>query len=1172
MMANEIVFSLIVPTRKAVESLRRFLESLSATAANPSDYEVILVIDDDDEESVEFDVGGMPLQVQKVIVKPGLSMGGLNMAGYKASKGKYIMLVNDDVIVRTRGWDKTILSVFNSYADEIVLVHVNDLLFEDKLCTFPFVSRKFCEIAGGICPDVYLRYRIDDHIYNLFNLIAVLGHPRIIYLPDVVFEHLNRSDEKAGGVHYQVNEKIHSIDTKVFDSLLEERKNIALNLVEEIEPTDSTRTIKNRKKILGEITDSVSLRKPEFVITRLAESGLSSKNTRVTVGIVSGNIQSSYAEQCIKRVKQFTENFELIIIDNNYSKDFNHAREMNRILSLVQTSYLVLMDDDVLVEEGWLDGLLRCATDRVGVVTPMHKDIEGKFSYAGIVMRSDFSGYHSHILKPLTKPTCVQSICSALMLIDVPKCRHLKVDEAYSKYFLDIDYGFQIWEAGYQVVCSPYVTVTHIGGATLAYGSKVSEELVEKQRMIFLEKWVNNKRYLNLIEEIWPKEADIRLIMQRPDEVPIAYSAILSLEGYKGFNIIQYDEYYGVLQDEGAFDFKKVQERKYKWIVKGKSIDEVMGGIDSLILSDRYWKIRTLARAVFQLRKRFALKRPKEEPKAYFLDLVQEGYKGYNIIQYDSFYGLLQADGQFEIKKMQERGYPRIIKGNSIEEVKNRIDKRVRLGRYKKLLNPIKVASYVLNRFTSKVPSGSIDPDRPRPLPKENLNRQKHFDSEMISEAGEEYRGHRIFNYEHKFFCISLEKNRNWDKKFDYEILKKGGYHSVVIGHSLAEARQEIDRQCLQEGSDARPLNYLVFANRSSKELLRSLKLRYSEQKAKIFTPDENHLGWGEFQTVHCPEPAVKSWLNKNASGAGSAVAELKEVQFDRVVIPWLDKEAWQDNHIEAGAAKLCSEIEVLTESGDRRIYAGENLHRLIYNKAYLTSMFENIPLPKGKNVLEVGCSDGLVCEIIAALGAEKVTGVDLMKTVGCSFLNQGIDYYSMDGADLKFEDGSFDLVYSIATLEHVPDPFKVLTEILRVTRVGGCAYVQAGPLYCSPFGHHMFAYFQDYPWIHLRKSKEEIIAYAKSVGIDEKIKLDFGISCEEYVHNMINAEHVNGLFLSEYRLEEFRRRPDVEVLKYNISYEGKDLLNDKILSEIKHVKRNELVEHGFEILVKKIS
>src|SRR5262249_40269838 len=120
------------------------------------------------------------------------------------------------------------------------------------------------------------------------------------------------------------------------------------------------------------------------------------------------------------------------------------------------------------------------------------------------------------------------------------------------------------------------------------------------------------------------------------------------------------------------------------------------------------------------------------------------------------------------------------------------------------------------------------------------------------------------------------------------------------------------------------------------------------------------------------------------------------------------------------------------------------------------------------------------------------------------------------------------------------------------------------------PFGHHMFSYFADFPWIHVRKSEEEIIEYAKQKHIDRAIEKDLATSAEQYISGMLNREHINGLFLEQYRLDEFRRQKEIEVLKFNISYEGRELLTPQILSETRHLNPKALVEHGFEIMFRR--
>jgi glycosyltransferase involved in cell wall biosynthesis len=259
-MSRRPMLSLIVPTRGRPEKLRRFLDSVVATAAHPERLEVILVVDADDPPSLFFNDPRLPLR--RVVGSPGRTMGALNNAGFAASLGDHLMLLNDDVLVHTPGWDVTVLGCFKLVPDPFVLVHVNDTLIRDHLCTFPLVSRAFCELAGGICPTEYLRYRIDDHIEDVFNLLAVLGERRVFYLPDVVFEHTNSVANSKVGREYLANPAILAFDAPRFDDLLPKRKELALQILEEIEGISNPEQTASRRALLDTITDSFAIRIP----------------------------------------------------------------------------------------------------------------------------------------------------------------------------------------------------------------------------------------------------------------------------------------------------------------------------------------------------------------------------------------------------------------------------------------------------------------------------------------------------------------------------------------------------------------------------------------------------------------------------------------------------------------------------------------------------------------------------------------------------------------------------------------------------------------------------------------------------------------------------------------------------------------------------------------------
>ncbi len=254
------VLSLIVPTRHRPAQLRCFLDSLTATAARPESLEVVLVVDADDpaSQAVRHD----RLALKHVVGPPGRTMGSLNADGGAAAVGDYLMLLNDDVVARTRRWDETILTCLRGFPDGVVLAHVNDTLMRENLCTFPVVSRVFRDMAGGICPREYVRYRIDDHVEDVFNLMAYLGERRTVYLPDVVFEHLNAVEHPEAGRVYLSDPAVLALDAPRFDALFASRKELALRLLDYVEGGTSPDVLASRRRELAGITDPFALRTP----------------------------------------------------------------------------------------------------------------------------------------------------------------------------------------------------------------------------------------------------------------------------------------------------------------------------------------------------------------------------------------------------------------------------------------------------------------------------------------------------------------------------------------------------------------------------------------------------------------------------------------------------------------------------------------------------------------------------------------------------------------------------------------------------------------------------------------------------------------------------------------------------------------------------------------------
>jgi SAM-dependent methyltransferase len=96
--------------------------------------------------------------------------------------------------------------------------------------------------------------------------------------------------------------------------------------------------------------------------------------------------------------------------------------------------------------------------------------------------------------------------------------------------------------------------------------------------------------------------------------------------------------------------------------------------------------------------------------------------------------------------------------------------------------------------------------------------------------------------------------------------------------------------------------------------------------------------------------------------------------------------------------------------------------------------------LAPSKRVLDAACGEGYGSRILADAGAASVTGVDVdERTVEHARSRYpGAEFQVADVASLPFEDGSFDLIVSFETIEHVPEPERVLAEWRRVLAADG--------------------------------------------------------------------------------------------------------------------------------------
>ena len=103
-------------------------------------------------------------------------------------------------------------------------------------------------------------------------------------------------------------------------------------------------------------------------------------------------------------------------------------------------------------------------------------------------------------------------------------------------------------------------------------------------------------------------------------------------------------------------------------------------------------------------------------------------------------------------------------------------------------------------------------------------------------------------------------------------------------------------------------------------------------------------------------------------------------------------------------------------------------------------AMYSQLGDIHGKTILCLGCGAGEECAHIKSLGAKKVIGVDISKSlINIAKENfPDIEFKVMDMEKLKFPNSFFDLVYSSLVLHYVRDWGKVFNGILKVLKKNG--------------------------------------------------------------------------------------------------------------------------------------
>ena len=121
---------------------------------------------------------------------------------------------------------------------------------------------------------------------------------------------------------------------------------------------------------------------------------------------------------------------------------------------------------------------------------------------------------------------------------------------------------------------------------------------------------------------------------------------------------------------------------------------------------------------------------------------------------------------------------------------------------------------------------------------------------------------------------------------------------------------------------------------------------------------------------------------------------------------------------------------------GIKRRWLRERRRRKV-GRAYDMALEIARVIPRGSEVLDIGCGNGFIAHHLSAMLSRSVIGIDVMPATGAS-----IDYRRYDGARIPLANNSVDAVLLCYVLHHAQDAAMLLSEIKRVLQPGGLAVI----------------------------------------------------------------------------------------------------------------------------------
>mgnify|MGYP001256366857 CR=1 FL=1 len=531
---NQAEVSIIIPLYNSVEYTRKCLASLEATL-KPEQFELIMVDNNSTDDTVDL-LSSLPSTVKIIRNSENLGFARACNQGARVASGNYLLFLNNDTEAKP-GWLEPLLECVER--DHAIGAVGSKLLFSDGTIQHAGVliveDHKLNDLL--LAKHVFHGQTADMEQANIQREYKALTAACLLVRREA-FEEVEGFDEEYWNGYEDID-----LCFKLSESQWRLIYQPASQLLHHESKSGSERFKKvdhNIRRLhdkwLGKVTPDIIVaedgtarwvadcKTPQTKATVALSTCQTQDSTRYHRGLTSIVIltcnQLGFTKDCLESIQRYTpEQHELIFVDNGSTdgtvswlksqagkasnihivennQNLGFATGCNQGIEAARGEFIMLLNNDVIVTEGWLGGMLDCLKRQpsAGIVGPMTNNISGtqkvpEAPYDDVTAIDSFAGdFRSRYRHRRIPQRRIVGFCM-LFRRELVEQIGLLEESFGSGNFEDDDFCLRSELEGFRNVIAGDVFIHHAGSATFKGNNFDYANAMSGNMKLFNEKW-----------------------------------------------------------------------------------------------------------------------------------------------------------------------------------------------------------------------------------------------------------------------------------------------------------------------------------------------------------------------------------------------------------------------------------------------------------------------------------------------------------------------------------------------------------------------------------------------------------------------------------------------------------------------------------------------------------